>query len=269
MIQINGKPFDVKYFNDGTFRLHYDVDSKYEEDRILWLFDSEAECMLLWHVVKHIKYHKPYGRISLYCPFSPEGRMDRVKHNDEVFTLKYFADFLNALPLYHIYTFDPHSHVTEALIDRLIVEMPWEDINTIKNMHPDATFFFCDEGAKKKYSIGMGSHPYLFGVKCRDWDTQQIYDLQIIGDESLIKDHDILICDDIVSRGTTLYLAAKQLKEMGAQNIYVWISHTENTVLEHKIDGKSLLDYDYITKIYTTNSIYRAIHPKIEVIHEF
>ena len=61
----------------------------------------------------------------------------------------------------------------------------------------------------------------------------------------------------------------KQLKELSANNIYVYVSHCENTVLSNCIHGKSLLDYDLVTKLYTTNSIFRGEHPKIEVIHKF
>jgi len=41
-------------------------------------------------------------------------------------------------------------------------------------------------------------------------------------------------------------------------------------VLKPHINGQSLLDIpNLITKIYTTNSIFRANHPKIEVVKEF
>ena len=64
--------------------------------------------------------------------------------------------------------------------------------------------------------------------------------------------------------------AAKQLKDMGANSIYVWVSHCENTVLGPHIQGQSLLDIpNLITKVYTTNSIYLGNHPKVEVIKKF
>ena len=94
--------------------------------------------------------------------------------------------------------------------------------------------------------------------------------MQVLGDTHIIAGHDILICDDIISRGSTLYLMGKALKEMGARDIYVYVSHCENTVLRKHLNGQSLLDIpNLITKIYTTNSIYCASHEKIEVIHYF
>ena len=93
--------------------------------------------------------------------------------------------------------------------------------------------------------------------------------LVLCGATEEIKDKDILIIDDICGKGSTIYYMAKQLKEQGANNIYVYVSHCENTVLQPHINGKSLLDYDLINKLYTTNSIFRGSHPKIEIIHEF
>ena len=83
----------------------------------------------------------------------------------------------------------------------------------------------------------------------------------------MIAGHDILLCDDILSRGSTIYLAARQLKDMGANDIYVYVSHCEPTVLKPNINGQSLLDIpDLITKVCTTNSLWRNVeNDKVEV----
>ena len=44
--------------------------------------------------------------------------MDRVKNRDEVFTLKWFAEFINSLGFESVKVLDPHSNVAMALIDR-------------------------------------------------------------------------------------------------------------------------------------------------------
>ena len=268
MISVNGEKIQFKTFNDGSFRAKYNVNDYYSTSHILWLYDSELEALMLWYLVKHIHEHNPDGLIDLSVPYIPNGRLDRVAHENEIFTLKYFADMLNSLPLHHVMAFDAHSHVSEALINRLTIETPEVDLRMLGYMHPNCVYAFPDAGSEKRYAP-MINGPVVFGVKHRDWDSQEITGLTMFGDTSLIKGQDIIVCDDIVSRGSTLYGCCKQLKEMGANNIYVWISHTEDTVLQPHIEGKSLLDYDLITKLYTTNSIYRGNHSKIEVIHEF
>ena len=53
----------------------------------------------------------------------------------------------------------------------------------------------------------------------------------------------------------------EKLKEMGAGDIYLYITHCENTIL----DG-DILNGDLIEKVYTTESIFTKEHEKIYVI---
>ena len=50
--------------------------------------------------------------------------MDRVKTESDVFTLKYFAKFINSMNFDAVSVLDPHSYVSEALIDRILVQRP-------------------------------------------------------------------------------------------------------------------------------------------------
>jgi ribose-phosphate pyrophosphokinase len=122
------------------------------------------------------------------------------------------------------------------------------------------TMFYPDEGAMKRYA-GMFNLPYAFGIKKRNWETGQIEGLDVAGAVDEISGRDILIVDDICSRGGTFYHSAKKLKELGARDIYLYVSHCENTILE----GELLKD-DLIKKVYTTNSIFTKSHEKIEVL---
>ena len=106
----------------------------------------------------------------------------------------------------------------------------------------------------------MATMEYAFGIKQRDWETGQILGLDVAGSVDKIKDSRILIVDDICSRGGTFYHSAKKLKELGAKEIYLYITHCENTILEGE-----LLTSGLIEKVYTTNSIFTKEHEKIEV----
>jgi ribose-phosphate pyrophosphokinase len=100
---------------------------------------------------------------------------------------------------------------------------------------------------------------YAFGIKKRDWNTGKILGLELMNKE-VVNGKDVLIIDDICSRGGTFYHSAKALKEAGAKNIYLYVTHCENTIL----DG-DLLTSGLIEKVYTTNSIFTKEHEKIEV----
>ena len=70
----------------------------------------------------------------------------------------------------------------------------------------------------------------------------------------------ILIVDDICSRGGTFYHSAKKMKELGAEEVYLYVTHCENTILEG-----DLLTSGLIEKVFTTNSIFTKEHEKIEI----
>ena len=102
--------------------------------------------------------------------------------------------------------------------------------------------------------------PYAFGIKNRDWETGDIRGLDVSGMADCIRDRKILIVDDISSRGGTFYFSAKKLKELGAKEIYLYISHCENTILEGDVLKSGLIE-----RVFTTNSIFTKKDERIEV----
>ena len=83
----------------------------------------------------------------------------------------------------------------------------------------------------------------------------------ISGQTELIEGSTVLIVDDICSRGGTFYHSAKALKALGAGEIYLYISHCENSILEGEILTSGLID-----RVFTTNSILTKEHEKITVM---
>ena len=86
-------------------------------------------------------------------------------------------------------------------------------------------------------------------MKKRDWKTGNILGLDIINAEA-IKGKNVLIVDDICSRGGTFYHSAKALKEAGAARISLYVTHLEKTVLDGELFTSGLIE-----AIYTTDSI--------------
>lgn len=264
MLLLNDKKVDIGHFPDGTILMKKYVPKNYTEDAsatIKWKFESNEEMVALFFLTKHLKSHG-VEKVHLDMPYIPNARQDRVKGDEDIFTLKYFAEFINSLGFASVTVFDPHSSVSEALIDRIVIKTPADKIKKVieKIGDDNLLMFFPDEGAMKRYSA-MADKPYAFGIKKRDWATGQIKGLDVAGETDLIKDSKILIVDDISSRGGTFYFSAKKLKELGAGKIYLYISHCENTIM----DGQ-LIESDYIEKIYTTDSLITVTNEKIEVI---
>ena len=81
----------------------------------------------------------------------------------------------------------------------------------------------------------------------RDRATGQIKGIDVGGDVDNIAGKNILIVDDICSKGGTFYFSAKKLKELGAKNIYLHITHCENTIFEGEAEQEEIecfTDYD-------------------------
>lgn len=269
MIVLNNKfVIEQNHFPDGTLRLS--VPNCYPM-QISWYYDNDEELITLIYLVKHLR-NLDYGfanTISLFMPYVPNARMDRTEDGKNVFTLKYFAETINGLNFEEVRIFDPHSTVTTALIDRAIVVAPFSLLgNAVDEMCRESsdenfTIFYPDAGSVKRYS-GAIKKPYVFGNKVRDWNTGEIKGLDVIGDMESIKDHNILIVDDICSKGGTFYHSAKKLKELGAKDIYLYVTHCENTVLQGELIRSGL-----VKRIFTTDSIYTAEHELIKVVRHF
>lgn len=283
MITVNGIVVNVMQFPDGTPKIDLDAPQlmpKHDNTiNISWHYASMDELFTVISLTNH--FYNLGVCVDLSLPYVPNARMDRTENVSEVFTLKWFAEVINSLPINQLKILDPHSHVTEALFNRCAVTTPKELVDEVINkLIPDRfeleidSFFFPDEGAMKRYSKILNNRPFTFGMKNRDWTTGEIKSLDVAGDVKHIKGKNILIVDDICSAGGTFYFSAKKLKEIGANHIFLYVSHCENTLVRQKQNEQELevfpppIDkYDgLIDRVYTTNSIFTEKHEKVEVI---
>lgn len=266
MLKLDGHIVTIGNFPDGTLLIKEMVTKDFNGDRkaeITWKFENNEELIALIYLTKHLQAHG-VDRVYLNMPYIPNARQDRVKTDEDIFTLKYFAEIINSLNFASVTVLDPHSSVSEGLIDRIVIKTPKDNISRVieKVGSDNLMMFYPDEGAMKRYS-GMCERPFAFGMKKRDWATGQINGLDVAGATELIKGSNIIIVDDICSRGGTFYHSAKKLKELGAEKIYLYVSHCENTILEGDV-----LTCGYIEKVYTTDSLFTKNHEKVEVLKD-
>jgi ribose-phosphate pyrophosphokinase len=259
MFKVDGKPLEINRFPDETLRLNLSVNSP--EVTIEWLFEKDEE-MVLYFITRHLRERCSAHHITLKMPYIPHARMDRVKNQPEVFTLKYFCDFINSLQFDKVIVRDAHSNVSLALLNNVVSEDITPVLNQLikKLLNPNRDIiFYPDEGSCKRYSELL-NFPCAFGVKKRDWSTGKILGLDIQGTLPS-KPFNALIIDDISSFGGTFLHSAKKLKALGADKVYLYITHCENSILKGDLIKSGLIE-----KIYTTKSIYTGQHPLIEVI---
>lgn len=275
MIKFNETILKEDHFPDNTLRLLDFPTSEVKANNIIkWYYENDAELFTLICVAKHISEKFPEAKISLNIPFFPHSRMDRTKHDTEVFTLKYFCDIINSLNFKQVIILDPHSNVAPALLDRVVVKSPRSiifDVVERIGLTENDYVYFPDEGACKRYSdLLPAKKNVLIGHKVRDWETGKIQGLRISSPEGQefedghFMGRRVIMIDDIISYGGTLAYSADELKKLGFKSIYAYATHTENSILDPE-KGMLLkrLEDGTVDHIYTTNSIYSGKHDKI------
>ena len=277
MIRVNGKVVEINKFPDGTPRINLEMpvmDGDYQYClEINWYYESDAELFYLMVLKKH--YENLVYYIELFLPYIPNARMDRVLNSEEVFTLKYFCEFINWLRFDSVIVLDAHSNVTPALLNNCTNLHPIKYIrNAIDYVCEDKTIseenfalYFPDYSAAKKYSVLIPEMPYCYGIKNRDWKTGKILGLDVITNGIDLKQKTVLMIDDIVSYGGSMKYGADKLKELGVDKIFAYATHTENSVLD-KNKGTLLksLENNTVERLFTTDSLFTGSHEKITVM---
>ena len=285
MISINKKSFNIKHFPDNTQCL-LNTPALQDDGKDIefeWKYESDSELVTLQFLSKHYSEKYPNKAQILYMPYIPNARMDRVKSNLEVFTLKYFAEIINSLHFKKVIVLDPHSPSSLISINNIEVLDVYETcikpiINDIfyveKNLkhREDLIIYFPDEGAVNRYSdkIFEDLHcKFIYGEKIRDWNTGEIKELTIHNPFNIdLKDKIILMIDDIISYGGTLFYSVRELQKLNVGNIYAYVTHTENSVLDVKLSKLlPLLESGEVQRLYTTNSLYNKKHNSIYAWH--
>ena len=276
MISIGGVAVIPKSFPDGTQKIDFSlgvISQEIIENKtvyITWLYESDQELFSLLCISKNIKEHFPWLRQALVMPYIPNARFDRVKEPDECFTLKYFAEIINSLGFVRVIVTDPHSDVSTALIDHVEVIRGASYITQTccKVLKAESSrnlvIYFPDSGSLKRYSEFVSDdYPIVYGIKNRDWKTGEILGIEIHGDtDKLDENTAILMIDDICSKGGTFYYGSKELNKYGCKDMYLYVTHCENTIL----DGELLKADSLFKKVFTTRSIFTKEHEKVEVL---
>ena len=196
---------------------------------------------------------KGIRNFELIIPYVPYARQDRVAVEGESFTLKVFCNIINSMKFDEVVVIDAHSDVTTALLDRSrnisnsrFVEYALKDISetNLILVSPDA-------GASKKTHSLFKEIPNRFTdlIQCdkiRDVRNGEITGVKVFSDD--LKGSPCLIVDDICDGGRTFIEIASELKNRGAGNIYLFVTHGIFS------KGYAQLS-NHFKRIFTTNSI--------------
>ena len=260
MISVCDIKISPRQFPDNTLLLKMsneiiNICAEKQDIFIDWFYENDAELFTLICVKRYLDELFYDVDIHLNMPYIPHARMDRVKNEEDVFTLKYFCEIINSLNFTIVWVRDAHSNVSLALLNNVQEENISPYIHEALNKSGAEALFFPDEGAMKRYS-DKSFYPYAFGMKKRDWKTGNILGLDLINPEN-IAGKNVLIVDDICSKGGTFYHSAKALKAAGAKSVSLYITHCEKTiVLGELASTDGLVDHVYTTKSILPESLF-------------
>jgi ribose-phosphate pyrophosphokinase len=187
--------------------------------------------------------------IHLFIPYVPYARQDRVCDQGEAFSLKVFAQILNAQQYKQVMMFDVHSEVAPALINNAVVIRNERFIASVLRDKQNYVIVSPDAGASKKihhvaHFIGypdkpvqcskyrlVGGHIESVDIPCEDFNKRDVY-----------------IIDDICDGGATFTKLATLIKARNAGTV--------NLVVSHGIFSKGLtaLKDGGIDHVYTTDA---------------
>lgn len=192
--------------------------------------------------------------VSLFIPFLPFARQDRVMVDGEPMSIGAFAKIINIQGFKKVILFDPHSDVSPALIENSHVINNYEFVGDILAGTRDYRLASPDAGAYKKIfrlaaHLGKrmgGQNEIVICDKVRDLATGKILNTTVNVDD--LKGQDVYIVDDILDGGRTFIAMAEELKTRNSGDLYLIVTHYIGSNGEDELKK-------YFKHIYTTNSV--------------
>lgn len=192
--------------------------------------------------------------ITLFLPYFPGARQDRVANHGEALTVKVYADVINSLNAKKVIIFEPHSDVAPALINNVHVFSSHHYIQAaLDALKTEAVLISPDAGAEKRSNKHFKNHKFLDLVYCykqRNTKTGELTGFSVRAEN--LEKRPCVIIDDICDGGGTFIGLAQELKNRGAGSVTLVVAHG----IFSKNKGNDL--FGSVDRIITTDSIHSA-----------
>lgn len=163
-------------------------------------------------------------KTSLFIPYLPGARQDRVANLGEPLTIKVYCDLINGCHFKQVWVLDPHSDVSRALIQNIreIPVLPFLE-KVLETNEIDA-IVAPDAGAvKRNYALAQAFNlPLIQCSKIRNTLNGEITEYTV-GEG--VEGKNLLICDDICDGGFTFLKLAESLSEKSVASLHLFVSH--------------------------------------------
>jgi ribose-phosphate pyrophosphokinase len=212
------------------------------EYKVTWLFESEAEVIQLIQL-SYLLYN--HGKVvELFIPYFPYARQDKVISNETTFAQRAIIELLDIYFDCGINVFDLHN---PSVCETHFVNNIAPEKFILKSLISSQADIVCypDAGAAKRYNLPVAS---VVADKVRDQSTGQILGHSLQETKHDLKNKKVLIVDDLIDAGGTFISICKILKQAGAQEVNLYVSHGIFS------KGVHILREAGINRIFTTNS---------------
>lgn len=185
--------------------------------------------------------------VTLEMPYMPYSTMDHTDGGKPL-SLKYVARLINSMKFNHVVTYEPHSMVTEALVDRLEVRSCLRELvyMAMERFADYSTAIFCfpDLGAEKRYQgLGFVTGKTLTFQKVREFNTGKILSMACRDEIRPLDGTELfIILDDLCRGGRTFIECANILRAKGAKQIALCVTHLEQAAFNGVLKKDSPVD---------------------------
>lgn len=221
---------------------------------------SSSDVLTLLMLADALRQVVPNAEISLHMPYVPYARQDRVCHPGESLSIRVFAQLINSQNFSTVTVLDPHSAVTPALINNVIVTSAQSHVaKAVAAMGGDVVLVAPDMGASSRVrgiasTLGLSM---LQAQKTRDASSGVVTGVEMLG---AIPPKPLMVVDDICDGGRTfieLALAVQRIAPQQTLGLYV----------SHGIFSKGLeVLSPFYSQIFTANSWLDGDTPSLTIV---
>lgn len=243
-------PLKVWKFPCGEVGVQIDLDSYHRGDassptviRLDW--EGSDDLLALMQVVDILR-NAGDKHLELFIPYFPYSRQDRRCSPGEAHSLKVFAKVINSLGFSKVTTFDPHSHVLEALVDNL--QFFSQGYLAIRSGLPRYDILVApDAGAEKKIFsyqfVKSGKSQVVCAGKVRGPDG--VITSVTLPEGLDLTDKNVCVVDDLCDGGATFIGLGQRLREKNPKSLDLYVTH-----------GMFTKGYDKLLEIYNHIRVY-------------
>lgn len=213
---------------------------------ILATLQNSDDVMALLLTVDAIRRAYTCGKLQLYIPYVPYARQDRVCNVGESLSIAVMAKLINMCNFDMVMISDPHSDVTPALINNVLIETQSEIFGNLREDWQDIYIVAPDAGAAKKasqFAKDVGAAGVVQCMKKRDVKTGKLGGFVCLDDVTGKK---LFVLDDICDGGGT-FVGLSEILRPQAARLELAVTHG---IFSKGVDVVA----ECFDTVYTTNS---------------